>query len=71
MGFGGLTRAMITRAPALEIGGFQVESPLTNLSLDETGVETGEPNGNIGAPILREFKWIFDVPHKFRLRGTQ
>jgi PDZ domain/Aspartyl protease len=63
-GFGGLTRAMITRAPALEIGGFKVASPLTNLSLDESGVENGDLDGNTGAPILREFKWTFDIPHK-------
>jgi membrane-associated protease RseP (regulator of RpoE activity) len=63
-GFGGLTRAMITRAPSLKIGGFKVASPLTNLSLDESGVESGHVDGNIGAPILREFKWIFDIPHK-------
>ena len=63
-GFGGLTRAMVTRAPVLEIGGFQIQAPLTNLSLDDSRVEAGNTDGNIGAPILREFTWIFDVPHK-------
>ncbi len=63
-GFGGLTRAMVTRTPFLEIGGFKIESPLTDLSLDESGVAAGDVDGNIGAPILREFRWIYDVPHK-------
>lgn len=63
-GFGGVTRAMVTHTPTLEIGGFKIGSPLTNLSLDESGVEAGDMDGNIGAPILREFTWIYDVPHK-------
>lgn len=64
-GFGGLTRAMITRAPSLEIASFQIRSPLTNLSLDDAGVEGGDVDGNIGAAILREFTWTYDVPHKY------
>lgn len=63
-GYGGLTRAMVTRAPNLEIAGFQIKSPLTNLSLDDAGVENGDVDGNVGASILREFTWTYDVPHK-------
>jgi hypothetical protein len=63
-GFGGLTHAMVTHTPFLEIGGFKIESPLTYLSLDQSGVEAGDVYGNLGAPILREFTWIYDVPHK-------
>jgi hypothetical protein len=63
-GFGGLTHAMVTRTPVLEIGGFKIESVLTNLSLAESGIEAGDVDGNIGAAILSEFTCIYDVPHK-------
>jgi hypothetical protein len=63
-GFGGLTRAMITHIRSLEMGGYKVESALTNLSVDETGVEAADLDGNVGAPILREFTWVYDIPHQ-------
>ena len=62
-GFGGLTRAMVTRAPALEIGGYKIESPIVHVSLDQGGIESGASDGNIGGPLLREFTCVFDVPH--------
>jgi hypothetical protein len=65
-GFGGLTRAMVTRAPALVIGDLEIRSPLVHLSVDTSGVEGGnfDIDGNLGAPILREFTCIYDLPHK-------
>ena len=62
-GFGGLTRAAVTRAPALFIGGFELQSPLVNLSLETSGVEGADFDGNLGAPVLRQFTWIYDLPH--------
>ncbi len=63
-GFGGLTRAMITRAPALTIGSYAIESPVVQLSLDASGIESGTADGNIGGPLLHQFTCVFDVPHK-------
>jgi hypothetical protein len=48
----------------LEIGRYKIKAPLTSLSLDEVGVEGGKMDGNIGGSLLREFTWIYDVPHK-------
>lgn len=62
-GFGGLTRAMVMRAPALSIGGFTIKSPIVQLSLDRGGIESSDLDGNMGAPLLREFTCIYDVPH--------
>jgi hypothetical protein len=63
-GFGGLTRAMVLRAPALTIGGFTIKSPLVHLSLDQGGIESSNLDGNIGGPFLREFTCIYDVPQR-------
>ena len=63
-GYGGVTSAMVTRAPTLEIANLSIRKPLTELSLDSTGVESGDLDGNVGAPLLRQFNWIYDVPHK-------
>lgn len=63
-GYGGVTRAMVTRAPSLELASLSIRKPLTELSLDDTGVESGDLDGNIGAPLLRQFSWIYDVSHK-------
>jgi len=62
-GFGGLTRAMVMRAPALTIGGFTIKSPIVYLSLDQGGIEAGASDGNMGGPLLREFTCVYDVPH--------
>ncbi|MGA8028617.1 MAG: aspartyl protease family protein [Bryobacteraceae bacterium] len=61
-GFGGLTRAMVVRAPALTIGGFSIKSPVVHLSLDRGGIESSDLDGNMGGPLLREFTCIYDVP---------
>ena len=63
-GFGGLTRAMVARAPALTIGGLEIKSPLVHLSLDRSGVAAANFDGNLGAPILREFTWTYDLTRK-------
>lgn len=63
-GFGGLTRAMVTRAPALDISGFLIKSPITLLSLNQNGLGHGTADGNMGASLLREFTCVYDVPHK-------
>ncbi len=63
-GFGGLTRAMVARAPALSIGGMEIRAPLVHMSLEKSGLEGGSLDGNIGAPILREFTCIYDLPHQ-------
>jgi hypothetical protein len=62
-GFGGLTHAMVMRAPALTIGGFTIKSPIVHLSLDQGGVESSDLDGNMGGPLLREFTCVYDVPH--------
>jgi hypothetical protein len=64
-GFGGMTRAMMTRAPLLEIENLTIKDPVVELSLDSTGVETGPADGNMGGPLLREFTCIYDLPHRF------
>jgi hypothetical protein len=55
---------MVARAPALTIGGLEIKSPLVHLSLDRSGVEAANFDGNLGAPILREFTWTYDLPRK-------
>ena len=62
-GFGGLTRAMVTRAPALAIGSYVIKSPIVHLSMDQGGIESGTADGNIGGSILRAFTCVFDIPH--------
>lgn len=62
-GFGGLTIAMVMRAPLLTIGGYEIKSPIVHLSLDEGGIESGVSDGNIGGPVLRGFTCVYDVPH--------
>ncbi len=62
-GFGGLTRAMITRAPSLKMGDFEIQHPIVYLSTDSNGIEAGSADGNFGGELLREFTWIFDLPH--------
>lgn len=62
-GFGGLTRAMVMRAPSLNLGSYAVRSLIVHLSLDKVGIESGAGDGNIGSPLLRQFKCVFDVPH--------
>ena len=62
-GFGGPTRAMVARAPALNIGGLEIKLPPVNLSVETSGVEGADFDGNIGAPILRLFTCSYDLPH--------
>jgi hypothetical protein len=63
-GFGGLTHAMVTRAPALEIGQLGIKNPIVYLSTDNNGIESGSADGNMGGPLLREFTATFDLPHQ-------
>ena len=62
-GFVGPTRAMVARAPALNIGGLEIKLPPANLSVETSGVEGADFDGNIGAPILRLFTCSYDLPH--------
>ncbi len=62
-GYGGLTRAMVTRAPAMTVGSYAIKSPIVHLSLDAGGIESGASDGSIGGPLLRQFTCVFDVPH--------
>lgn len=63
-GYGGLTRAMVTRAPVLKIGAFDIQNPVVHLSIDTRGIEAGPVDGNIGGSILREFTCVYDLPHR-------
>jgi hypothetical protein len=63
-GYGGLTRAMMTRSPVLKIGTFDIRNPVVHLSMDTQGIEAGPVDGNIGGSILREFTCIYDLPHR-------
>jgi aspartyl protease len=62
-GFGGLTRAMITRAPVLAIDNLEIKNLIVHLSLDKSGIESGPADGNVGGPVLREFTCVYDLPH--------
>jgi Aspartyl protease len=63
-GFGGVTRAMVTRAPNLGIAGLEIKSPIVHLSLDAGDIAPGASDGNMGGPLLREFTCVYDVPHQ-------
>lgn len=63
-GFGGLTKAWITRIGSLRLGHFEVKAPVTDLSMDSAGVATEAIAGNIGAGILRRFTVVFDALHQ-------
>ena len=63
-GYGGLTRAMVTRAPALRIGAFDIRNPVVHLSMNTRGIAEGSVDGNIGGSVLREFTCIYDLPHR-------
>jgi hypothetical protein len=64
-GFGGLTRAMVTRAPVLMMGNLKIMHPPAYLSLDQNGLEAGPADGNVGGPLLREFTCVYDLPHRW------
>jgi hypothetical protein len=63
-GFGGLTRAMVTRAPSVGLGELEVKDPIVYLSTDDVGIESGPADGNAGGELLREFTWTFDLSRK-------
>lgn len=64
-GFGGLTKAWLTRIGSLRLGALEVHSPVTDLSIDNAGVAaTQTVAGNIGAGILRRFTVTFDCIHQ-------
>lgn len=63
-GYGGLTRAMVTRAPLLKIGAFDIRNPVVQLSMNTHGIAEGSVDGNIGGSLLREFTCIYDLSHR-------
>ncbi len=54
---------MVTRAPVLKIGAFDIRNAVVHLSMDTHGIAEGSVDGNIGGSILREFTCIYDLPH--------
>jgi hypothetical protein len=63
IGIGGKAPGEVTRVKNLEIGNFNIPSPLTTLSSSEKGAFASEKiDGNIGGGILKRFMVIFDYP---------
>jgi hypothetical protein len=62
---GGEVSARLGHVGAVRLGGFLVSMPLTQFSQNSSGIFAA-PNvaGTIGAETLRQFKVIFDYPHR-------
>ena len=64
-GLGGYTRADLTRAKELDIGGFKLEDVALELSTDRRGAFASHRiNGNIGNDVLRRMTLTLDVSRK-------
>jgi outer membrane lipoprotein-sorting protein len=63
IGIGGKAPGKVTRVKSIEIGNFNILSPVTTLSSSEKGAFASEKiDGNIGGGILKRFTVIFDYP---------
>ncbi len=62
---GGEIRFRVGRVPAIRLGGFVVEEPITKFSQNTSGLFAGSHlAGIIGAQVLWRFTVIFDYPHR-------
>ncbi len=60
-GVGGPSRSELARARVLEIAGYQVERPVTELSLQKAGSFTDRyVAANVGGGVLKRFHLVFD-----------
>lgn len=64
-GFGGASRAYVTRASEITIGPIKIHDVITDMSTEARGgFSSANHQGNIGGALLKRFIVTFDYPHR-------